>query len=385
LGETNLLFAVQFARTFLMEGLVSEAMGSCGSRWTRREVVGFLSAGAGLLSIAKSLPALHAIPPVDKDKRRVAFPKGAVIRTILHDMSPSALGTGPLLFHEHLSLHLAGLNETFTDDVDLIIDEVKAAGAEGVCCIVDAGHADMGRNLDALKRIATESKVPIVASGGYYMQRTYPADTAAKTADDIADLLVVEAKEQRWGALGEIGQQGGELTADEKKVFQAVAKVQARAGLPIFTHNAYLGARPGVPRDSALRQLDALESGGAKPEHIAIGHVCCLDDPKAEIASQLAQRGAFVGFDRVTIPIVQDAQKATTIMAMVEAGHADKILISSDYYSHLSLRKNGGGGIDQAVKVMTPMLLKAGMSDEMLHSILLDNPRRFLAFVPGKS
>ena len=354
-------------------------MTPCCRQWTRREVLGFLSASAGLAVVQSgaglsrmSLPA----PPV-------TFPKGAVIRTILQDLSPAKLGTGPLLFHEHLSLSLAGLNEHFTDNVDLIIDEVKAAGADGVCCIVDAGHTDMGRSLEALKRIATASKVPIVASGGYYLQRTYPAEIAVKTADQIADQLVAEARAQRWGALGEIGQQDEELTIDEKKVFTAVAKTQVRTGLPIFTHNAYTGARSRI-RDSAIRQLDLLESAGAKPEHIAIGHMCCLPDPKAEIANQLAQRGAFVGFDRVTIAYVPDAQKATTIMAMVEAGHADKVLISSDFYSQRSLRKNGGAGIDQAVKVITPMLREAGMKDEMLHSILVDNPRRFLAFAPKK-
>src|SRR5260370_17802065 len=96
------------------------------------------------------------------------------------------------------------------------------------------------------------------------------------------------------------------MTANERKVFQAVAKVQARTGLPILTHNAYLGARSmsnGVPRDAAIRQLDVLESAGAKPEHVAIGPVCCLDDPKTEIPIELARRGAVVGLARVTIPL----------------------------------------------------------------------------------
>jgi phosphotriesterase-related protein len=367
---------------------VIELQSTLGKPLTRREAVRFLGAAAGTLLMGKSVSAWQKVATaVTAGASNIAFPKGAVIRTILADMPPSAFASGPLLFHEHLSLHLAGLEEHFTDDVALMIEEVKAAGRQGVSCIVDAGHADMGRRMDALQRIAAESKIPIVASGGYYLQRTYPPEIATRTADEIADLLVHEAIAQRWGALGEIGQQGGELTADERKVFQAVAKVQERMGLPIFTHNAYLGARSpsnAVPRDAAIRQLDVLESSGAKPEHVAIGHVCCLDDPKAEIASELARRGAFVGFDRVTIPIVPDAQKAVTIMAMIEAGHADKLLISSDFYSQRSLRKNGGAGIDQAVTVLKPILLKAGMSEEMLHSILVDNPRSFLAFVPRK-
>ncbi|HTE41082.1 MAG TPA: hypothetical protein VK629_09635, partial [Steroidobacteraceae bacterium] len=180
----------------------------------------------------------------------------------------------------------------------------------------------------------------------------------------------------------------GVLTADETKVFQAVGRVQAKTGLPIFTHNAYTGTRKGanpVPKEAGLRQLDALEGAGAKPQQIAIGHMCCLDDPKAEIGIQLAKRGAFVGFDRVTIQsIIPDASRAAMIMAMVEAGYADHVLISSDFYNGASTKKQGGNGVAQAWTVFAPMLLKAGLPDATLHRIMFDNPRRFLAFVPKK-
>jgi phosphotriesterase-related protein len=301
-------------------------------------------------------------------------------------VSPDALGGGPVLFHEHLSMRYPPqVKEHFTDDVAMMVEETRAAGMEGIACIVDGGHPDMSRSLDALKRIASESGVPIVASGGYYMQRTYPPGIATRSADQIADDLIREATDQHLGAFGEIGQQGGVLTDDEKKVFQAVAKAQARTGLPIFTHNAYTGVRQApvaVPMDSALRQLDVLENAGASLTHVAIGHVCCLDDPKAVLAQQLAKRGVFVGFDRVTIPIVPDAERVVMIMAMVDAGFADRVLISSDFAVASSLKKNGGAGLAQASTVFGPMLLKAGLPERVLHGILVDNPRRFLAFVP---
>ena len=189
-----------------------------------------------------------------------------VIRTLAGDLNPAAL-SGSVLFHEHVSMRFPlGASEHFTDDVELMIAEARAARGDGVACLVDGGHADMGRNLEALRRITAESGLPIVASGGYYMQRSFPPSLAAQSADELADALAAEALRERYGAFGEIGQQGGVMTADERKVFQAVAKVQARTGLPIFTHNAYLGTRPGadaIPRDTALRQLDVLEEAGA--------------------------------------------------------------------------------------------------------------------------
>jgi len=353
---------------------------------SRREALGALGATAGAALVSGFAKPQTTAP---------AFERGAVIRTLLADVAPDRVD-GPVLFHEHLSIRYPltrALAEqqsrpvpaTFSDDIDLMIDETKAAAADGVRCIVDGGHPDMDRDLAALKRIAAASGMHIVGSGGFYMQRNYPADIATKTADQIAAALVDDATSQRLGAFGEIGQQGGLLTGDERKVFTAVAKAQARTGLPIFTHNAYTGTRQvatPVPMDAALRQLDVLEAGGANPRHVAIGHVCCLDDVKAEIPKQLAKRGVFVGFDRVTIPIVPDAQKVTTILAFLEAGYVDQLLLSSDFSSGRSLKKNGGPGIAQTVTVFGPMLVKAGVSEATLRHVLVDNPRRFLAFVP---
>lgn len=347
---------------------------------TRRDAIGWLGiSAAGMAARIGDTLAAQAAPP--------SFPKGAIIRTILRDLPPEALASGPSLFHEHLSMRFPlGAAEHFTDDVALMIEEAKLAKAGGIAAIVDGGHADMNRSLEALKRISTESGLPIIASGGYYMQRTYPTDLAAKSADQIAEDLAKEAAASRFGAFGEIGQQGGVMTEDERKVFTAVAKAHLRTGLPIFTHNAYTGTRATqnpAPRDTAIKQLDLFQANGVKPQNLAIGHLCCLDDVKAEIPIEIAKRGAYVGFDRVTIALVPDAQKVTTIMAIVAAGHASKILLASDFSNPRGLKKNGGGGLGQAVTVFAPLLVKAGLPEATLRSILVDNPRQFLAFGPA--
>lgn len=365
---------------------------------TRRDAMGLLAiSGAGTLVswLGRSADVLAQAPGGTRSvtfprgvagEAAVTFPRGAVIRTLLKDVSPETLAGGPTLFHEHLSINLSANNTPhYTADVAMMVEEARAASKDGIACIVDGGHADMGRDLNALRRIASESGLPIVGSGGYYMQRTYPADVATKTSDQIADDLVKEATAGRFGAFGEIGQQGGEMTADERKVFQAIGKAHVRTGVPVFTHNAYTGKRQvqtPVPPDAGLRQLDLLESVGAKPPNLAIGHVCCLDDPKAEIAIRIAKRGAFVGFDRVTLATLPDPDRVIMIMAMAEAGVADQLLLSSDFYSERALKKNGGPGLGQTATVFGPMLLKAGMTEVALRRILIDNPRRFLAFVP---
>lgn len=320
---------------------------------------------------------------------RVALARQAagrrVIRTLSGDLDPAAL-RGSVLFHEHLSMRFPlDAAAHFTDDVGMMVDEARAAKAEGIGLIVDGGHPDMHRSLDALTRITRESGLPVVAGGGFYMQRSYPAEVEASSADRIAEMLTAEAARDRLGAFGEIGQQGGVLTPTETKVLQAVAKAQRATGLPIFTHNPYLGIRTGaadIPREAALRQLDVLEAAGATPSALAIGHICCHHDPKAEVAIAVARRGAFVGFDRVTLALEPDADKVVAIMALVEAGHADQLLLSSDFASARSLKKNGGAGLAQTVTVFGPMLRKAGLPEATLSRILTENPKRFLACTP---
>jgi phosphotriesterase-related protein len=344
---------------------------------TRREALQRLSVlGGGSLIATSGVLALG--------ERLAAAPaqQTSILRTLQGDIAAASLGDGAVLFHEHLSIQL-GANPSFHADVDLMIEEARAARADGVALIVDGGHPDMGRNLAALQRIARESGMPLIAGGGYYMQRTYPAEIASRSAEQIADDLVAEARRDRLGAFGEIGQQGGVLTADERKVHQAVALAHVRTGIPVFTHNAYNIRATDVPRDAGLRQLDIYEAAGANLANICIGHMCCLDDPTAEITSQIARRGAYVGFDRVTLNgTMPDANRVVAAMALVEAGHADKLLLSSDFYSRPALKREGGPGFAQTVTVFGPMLRAAGMSESTLRGILVDNPRRFLSFTP---
>ena len=306
---------------------------------------------------------------------------GAIIRTVLGDISPDAIN-GVTLFHEHLSIRLSPDRPFGTDDVDHVVREIRVAAEEGVGCIVDGGHPDMRRDMDAVLRVANETDVHVVASGGYYMERYYPPEIATTSEDQIVEDLAAEAARDRLGAFGEIGQNSNaaEMTADELKVFRAIGKAHLATGLPIFTHNAY-GTGENVRPDAGLTQLDVLESVGVSPAHIVIGHACCLDDPSASVLIEIAERGAFVGFDRVTGGRVDDPQKAVTIMAFLEAGHADKLLISSDFTGTRSERRPGYGN---SITVFAPLLREAGIDEDVLRAIQRDNPRRFLAFVPAR-
>lgn len=72
-------------------------------------------------------------------------------------------------------------------------------------------------------------------------------------------------------------------------------------------------------------------------------------------------------------------------MALLDAGYADNLLFSSDFSFASDLKRNGGPGYAKTVTVFVPKLRQAGVQERTVHSILVDNPRRFLAFVPKAS
>ena len=78
--------------------------------------------------------------------------------------------------------------------------------------------------------------------------------------------------------------------------------------------------------------------------------------------------------------IIPDEKRVAMILAFLEAGYADQLLLSSDFSNGRALKKNGGPGIAQTVTVFAPMLVKAGVSEATLRS----DSRRQPAPLPGR-
>ena len=150
-------------------------------------------------------------------------------------------------------------------------------------------------------------------------------------------------------------------------------------GLPLFTHTPH----DGCP-SCALEQLDIIEAMGVNPRLTCIGHLADIrNDPGAELHIELARRGAFLGFDTVGHQITQgDAEKVKMIVSVIDAGYEDHVLLSADFAREAELKANGGAGYSSVVAIFLPKLRYAGVPEETIRKIMVDNPRRFLAFVP---
>jgi len=356
-----------------------------GQRWTRRQALEVL--GIGVAAAALPSTAFAQDP---------TFPKGAIIRTLLKDSAPEEFASGATLFHEHMQLG-PDFNAKFgaasaavraanglppvpprgggapkgggapppdiMRSVDLMSEEVAKTKSAGIACIVDAGHPDMGRDINFIRQVSMKSGVPIVAGGGFYSQPFYPKEISTMSEEQIVKALIKQADDDTLGVFGEIGS-WDEITADERKVFRAVGKAHVATNLSIFTHT-------GIPGKSALEQLDILEDAGVKPDRVVIGHLGNLVDPNVYVHKAICRRGAFVGFDRQG---VNDTQQVPMVMALIDAGFVDHLMFSADASS----------GYSKTMTVFVPKLKAAGISDQALHRITVDNPRKFLAFVPKR-
>ena len=112
-------------------------------------------------------------------------------------------------------------------------------------------------------------------------------------------------------------------------------------------------------------------------------------EPLGQTAKALAKRGAFVGFDTVGHmmgrSMIPESQKVRHVLAVLEAGYEDHVLLSADSTPVPQLKSNWGQGFSSVTTQFVPKLRYAGVNDAVLHKILVDNPRRFLSFVPKRS
>ncbi len=344
---------------------------------SRRQALGVLGAcaGAGLATALRG-GAASAAQQTFKSVQRITVPKGAIIRTILKDLSPDALTGGATLIHEHLG-----------NDVDLMVEELRGAAADGLGCLVNATtsrHSD--EQVDAVKRIAMQSSVHIVVAGGYLEDlgfAPYPPQIAKMSESQLVDEFVSDAGRQRWGAFGEIGT-SLQMQPDERKVLRAIGQAQVKTGMPIFTHVPH----EGCPT-CALEQLDTFESQGVDPKHVCIGHLATIQvgqDAKMETHQKIAKRGAFVDFGPVGHEMarshVPEAEKVKRFMQLLDAGIEDQLLLTSDMGNPTHYKANWGNGFSTVMVQFVPKLRLAGVKETTIRKVLVDNPRRFLAFVP---
>ena len=222
-----------------------------------------------------------------------------IVRTVLGDIAPEQLGF--TLAHEHvIQDHCPIWGDPDVNDQGR---DSRWPGSSswtvkgGIKSIGELSTVDTNHDLDALTRVAKASATHIIGSTGWFFGQHLPplvreGDVGRLVAIMKRHVLVCAAMTgARAGVIGEIGWSARQALDAEKTVFEAAAIVHKRTGVPIYTHT--------TDGTLAPEEVDFLTARGVDARRIAVSHMDTNPSPDYHFA--VAQRGAYLSFDRTAI------------------------------------------------------------------------------------
>jgi phosphotriesterase-related protein len=312
------------------------------------------------------------------------------VQTVTGPVDPASLGF--VLPHEHTGISLWWIEDRWdywelTPEDGLILPELRAYRAAGGGTLVDLTLPGVGRDPERLRRYAQATGLNIVMGAGWYRTAYYPAEALIdrRSVDDLADELVGEFEDGvagtgvRPGILGEIGTDKPWLSAQEERVFRAVARAARRTGMAVSTH--------AVLSPVGLDQLRVLEEEGLDPARVVIGHSDSY--PVLDHYLEIIRRGACLEFDFLGMSFTPmerhgEGRVVDLIGELVGRGHADRILLSQDVCHNSQLKAYEGNGYVYLFERFLPRLREAGVPEAAIRTMTVDNPARILTLAaPG--
>lgn len=304
--------------------------------------------------------------------------------TVRGPVDPSELGF--TLPHEHTQVTLWHIQNRWdywelTRDEPVILEELRAYREAGGATLVDVTLPAIGRDPAWLRRLSEKSGLHIVMGAGWYRTAYYPPEDLIdrRPVDALADQLVAEATAGvggtgiRPGILGEVGTDKPWLTPAEERVHRAVARAGRRTGLAITTH--------AVLSDVGSAQLRIFEEEGADPGRVIIGHADSF--PALGHYLDLIGRGASIQFDFLGMSFTPterhgEGRIIELLLELLHRGHVDRVLLSQDVCHNSQLRRYEGNGYVYLLTTFLPRLRAAGVSEDEIRTLTVDNPRRLL-------
>jgi phosphotriesterase-related protein len=312
------------------------------------------------------------------------------INTVTGSVSVDKLGT--TLMHEHLMIAWAGWEldckaPRFDRKTALktAVERLKELKDLGLGTFVDPCPNDIGRDIVFMAEVAAASGVNVVAATGLYKEDL--GNTAyfrQRSVAEITDVFVSEITE----GVGETGIKAGiikcatgkdHITEYEQKCLRAVARASKKTGVPITTHT-----EEGT---MGREQLDLFAEEGVDLAHVIIGHSCGASDLKYH--TDMLDRGCYLGFDRFGLDFIHpDRLRLAALIGLAGVGFEKQLVLSHD--SVACWKGKGLPDMDAKTreliknwnpthifKNIIPALKKAGVGDQKINSMMVDNPRRF--------
>ncbi|MHB8084578.1 MAG: phosphotriesterase family protein [Dehalococcoidia bacterium] len=315
------------------------------------------------------------------------------INTVLGSITADQMG--PTLMHEHMVLAYPGWDKDalrehieLNDLAKIVADSLGTVKEYGIKTVIDATPNDLNRDVDLIKLVSEKTGLNIICSTGMYMEEEgMPAyiKFRSQVHDTLTELYETFVQEITFG-IGKSGVKAGvikvatgngHISPYEDRVLKAAAKAQKETGVPLITHT-----QQGTmgPEQAAL-----LTGEGVDPAKIVIGHMC----GNANLQYQMAvlDKGVCVGFDRWGINFLfPDNLRKATLLGLLGLGFADRVVLSHDFSAKwLGRPYNLPDFVVQMIadwsythlfKNIIPQLKQAGITDEQIGLMMVENPRR---------
>lgn len=303
---------------------------------------------------------------------------------------------GETLLHEHLFVRQPEVDRALPDvewdehrAVHEAVAHLDALHDRGVRTGVDLTVPGLGRDAALVSRVAQRTRMRLIAATGWYTHDVLPTffrlngpGRLVDGPDPLIELFIgdltrgIHGTGVRAGALKVVSDVDG-MTDDVARVFAAAAVAHEETGAPVFTLSH-------SPSRGGLEQLDVLERAGVEPHRVVIGHAGDSDD--LDYLQELAARGAFLGFDRFGMEhMAPDSQRVAVLLALLEKGLADRIVLSHDAAIHSRVTPPAWRRTHAPRWTMhhlhdriLPLLREKGVCDEEIRTMMRDNPRHVL-------
>lgn len=302
------------------------------------------------------------------------------------------------------------LDNATLGDEQMIIDEAifyKRAGGDTI--VEQTGTSSLGLDALGLKRIARGTGLNVVMGTGFYEvyspEGYETSSLVGRSEEDLAEEKVrditvgVGNTGVRAGFIGEIGLRWP-FTDLQRTVVRAAVRAQRRTGAALYFHipvcaSNYALAGQKDHEDVMMDVIQTLHDAGADFSRTVLGHIdiCCFTPA---FRRKLAETGCYLGYDHFGMESFfdldlacmldwpNDAQKVNEIMQLIDEGFLNQIVISHDIALKYRLRRYGGEGYAHILTSIVPLMRLKGMSEEQLHTLLVENPKRVLPFAPAK-
>ena len=317
------------------------------------------------------------------------------IQTVLGPISPDELGL--TLVHEHFAVAYSGwecdpLSRPYKREkmVPLSLRAFGAVKDYGVQSIIDATPVDLNRDVDLLRELSEKLEINIICSTGRYTEEmgrwAYLKVRQQNMIGDAMTELYEGFMQETSSGIGSTGIKPGVIKVAtghqaisplEEAVLRAAARASRETGIPIITHTE--GGTMGP------EQAEILIQAGADPKRIMIGHMC--GNASLDYHRSVLDKGVNIALDRFGIEMfVPDTVRIATLTGLLNNGYADRIMLSHDFIGCTSGR--GGRLPEEAQQKVShwspvhlfrniiPELKQAGITDEQIRTMMVDNPRR---------